>query len=51
MAIPEPEFNVSVYQLDQIISELDYDWSDHYSSKKEYLLDLKRKCFDHLDTI
>jgi len=51
MAIPEPEFSITIYQLDKIIRELNYDWGNDFSSKIEYLKFLRSKCYDHLDTI
>lgn len=51
MSIPEPEFSISVYQLDKILEELGYDWKEKHGSKRDYFHLLKRTCFNHLDTI
>ena len=51
MAIPEPEFEITAYQLENIIKELGHDWKHIANNRIEFIHKLRSMCFDHLDTI
>ena len=49
MSIPEPRFDISVYQLDAIIKEVKP--KENFSSKMDYFKHLKGLMYEYLDTI
>jgi len=51
MSIPEPEFKINVYQLENMLDELGYDRELISNDRVEHIHKLRDKCFEHLDTI
>ncbi len=51
MAIPEPEFEITAFQLENILKELGFDWELSANSRPEFIHKLRGACFEHLDTI
>lgn len=51
MAIPEPAFEITVYQLENILKELGYDPEIISNNRVEFIHKLRGMCFEHLNTI
>ena len=51
MAIPEPKFEITVFQLESILKELKIDTNHISTDRVEVIKELRGKLFEHLDTI
>jgi len=51
MAIPEPEFSITAFQLMQMLKEMTILKPQNRKELIEYNIYLKRIMFEHLDTI
>tara|TARA_R110000796_G_scaffold249652_1_gene377685 strand:- start:5574 stop:5732 length:159 start_codon:yes stop_codon:yes gene_type:complete len=51
MSIPEPEFEISVYQLIKMLEDLGVDLNPIDNDKNKMRMKLKRKMFEYLDTV
>lgn len=50
MTLPEPEFKITVFQLENILKELEIN-TEHLSKDRVELTHLfRKKCFEHLDS-